>query len=249
MRGYFGKPADFSIFNPAHMKESTIIYRSFFEAIKDLPKDSQANLWTAICEYSFNQNITELEGIDKTVFTLIKPQLDANNIRWENGCKGGRPKTKPKPKDNQTETKPIPNANHNHNHNHNHNENVNENENIIFDNADDKKNDKEKKGGNPPEEPPPKINKSNDEITKLLLALKTTIGIQDFRDSQKYQRFFGNHLLNLLYSIGQDAFKHRLEIILKDSFKQKNCNNIQYLYKELKGFIEPKVKAGIIKVC
>lgn len=93
------------------MKRGTIIYSSFYEAIKELPKDSQSNLWTAIFEYSFNQNEIELVGIDKTVFTLIKPQLDANFTRFENGKKGGRPKsndnleiTKQEPNDNLTET-------------------------------------------------------------------------------------------------------------------------------------------------
>lgn len=97
------------------MKESIIVYRSFYEAIKDLPKELQADAWNAIFEYGLNQNEIELNGIVSTVFKLVKPQLDANLKRFENGTKGGRPKnqiiTKQEPNNNQTETKVEPNVN------------------------------------------------------------------------------------------------------------------------------------------
>jgi len=64
-----------------------------------------------------------LTGISKAVFLLIKPQLDANIRRFENGSKGGRPKTKTKPKRNQNETKTKPNKNNNVNDNVNVNDN------------------------------------------------------------------------------------------------------------------------------
>ena len=67
------------------MRDSFIIYRSFYEAISDLPKENQAEIWEAICEYSLNFKDVELTGINATVFKLIKPQLDANNKRFENG--------------------------------------------------------------------------------------------------------------------------------------------------------------------
>ena len=94
-------------------KESFIFYRSFYEAIKDLDCETKVEIYDAICEYSLNQNETEIDGIGKTIITLIKPQLDANLKRYKNGCFGGRPKTKPKPNDNQNETKPKPNDNDN----------------------------------------------------------------------------------------------------------------------------------------
>ena len=94
-------------------KESIIIYRSFFEAIKDLPKELQADAWMSIFEYGLNDNHIELNGIVSTVFKLVKPQLDANKKRFENGQKGGRPKTEIKPNNNLTETKVKPNVNDN----------------------------------------------------------------------------------------------------------------------------------------
>ena len=59
------------------MRESMVIYRSFFEAIKELKKEQQAEVWNAVFEFGLNQNEVELSGISKTIFTLIKPQNKA----------------------------------------------------------------------------------------------------------------------------------------------------------------------------
>jgi Family of unknown function (DUF6291) len=119
------------------MRDSFILYRSFYEAICDLDSDSQAQVFKAICEYSLNFKEIELSGIAKTIFKLIKPQLDANNKRFENGSK---PKSTQKEskieannKQNESKTKANNNVNDNVNDNHNKNENKNNNENHIFD--------------------------------------------------------------------------------------------------------------------
>lgn len=109
------------------MRESFIFYKSFYESIKELDNDIQCEIYNAIMEYQFNKNEVTLSGVSKSIFTLIKPQLEANNIRYENGKKGGRPKTETKPKQNQKKTKPKPNVNEN--------ENVNVNENDIKENT------------------------------------------------------------------------------------------------------------------
>ena len=107
------------------MKDSTLMYRSFFEAIKELPKEIQSDVYNAIFDYDLNDINPELNGIAKTVFTLIKPQLDANKRKYQNGTKGGRPikqnETKTKPEKNQNETKIKPNVNDNDNANENNN--------------------------------------------------------------------------------------------------------------------------------
>jgi len=112
------------------MRDSTIFYRSFYEAISELTNEQQGIVYNAIFNYALNSVEPELIGIAKTVFTLIKPQLDANNKRFENGSKGGRPKqteTKTKPNNNQNKTKTEPNNNNNVNNNVNVNDNEKEN--------------------------------------------------------------------------------------------------------------------------
>ena len=96
-----------------------------------------------MCEYGLNGSEPELSGVSKAIFSLMKPQIDANNRRKENGFKGGRPKTETEPKENQTETKTKPKQNQtetkaepNANVNANVNVNVNANANV---NAKEKK--------------------------------------------------------------------------------------------------------------
>ena len=67
------------------MRDTAIIYRSFYESIKQLPIEDQAIIWAAICELSFNFNEVELTGINSVIFGLIKPIIEANNKRFENG--------------------------------------------------------------------------------------------------------------------------------------------------------------------
>ncbi len=113
-------------------RDSFVFYKSFFESIKELDNDTQLQVYNAICEYQFNDNEMNLTGIAKAIFTLIKPQLNANNSRYENGCKGGAPKgnqnAKKQPKNNLETTKKQPNDNVNVN------DNVNEIE-IIKENG------------------------------------------------------------------------------------------------------------------
>ena len=108
-------------------KESFVFYRSFFEAISLLPEGEQLTLFKSICEMALNETKPELEGTSLAMYKLIEPQLLANNRRYKNACKGGRPKnqteTKPKPKSNQSISKPKPNENVNVNVNKNEKEN------------------------------------------------------------------------------------------------------------------------------
>jgi len=111
-------------------RDTVIFYRSFYEALKALPAESQSKLYTAIFEYSLNFQLIELDGVEQTIFTLIKPQLDANNKRFMNGNEGGvKGKSEPKRNQNGTKTraranqargKSEPNNNNNNNNNNNH---------------------------------------------------------------------------------------------------------------------------------
>lgn len=95
------------------MRDGFVFYRSFFESFSDLSKKDKLLLFDALCNYALNDIEPELSGTTAAIFKLLKPQVDANNRRYENGKKGGRPRgnqteTKTKPKQNQTETKTKP---------------------------------------------------------------------------------------------------------------------------------------------
>lgn len=126
-------------------RQSFLLYRSFAEVMAELPDAEAGKLYKAIAAYALDGEEPELSGYLAGYFRLIKPQLDANNNRYKNGLKGGRPKKettgnkeeKPvetaektdgneeeKPKENQNETTPQPNEN----------ENENENENVNVNN-------------------------------------------------------------------------------------------------------------------
>ena len=118
-------------------KDSFVFYRSFAEAIDDLPDEQQLIVYRAIKEYALNGIEIELNGIAKSFWKLIKPQLLANNRRYNNGTKGaeygklgGRPK---KETPNENSENPIgvieENPKETPNENENVNENVNEKEN------------------------------------------------------------------------------------------------------------------------
>ena len=116
------------------MRDSMIFYRSFYEAIKELPLETQGEIYNAIFTYGLDFEVTELSGVSKTIWTLIKPQIDANIKRFENGKKPKNKQTESKTeaKNNQDESKTEANNNNNNNNNNNVNDNVNEKE-IKFD--------------------------------------------------------------------------------------------------------------------
>lgn len=101
------------------MRESFIFYKSFFDSIEELAPEDQLILYSTICKYALDGIEPNIKGPARAVFICIKPQIDANTRRYENGLKGGRPSNKPKQNQNKTKLK----------RNENDNENVNENEN------------------------------------------------------------------------------------------------------------------------
>ena len=98
-------------------RESFVFYKSFYDSIKELDPSDQVQIYNAIFNYQFENKKIKLNGVCKSIFTLIIPQLEANNKRYENGKKGGRPssqnETETKPNENQNETETKPNNNQN----------------------------------------------------------------------------------------------------------------------------------------
>ncbi len=106
-------------------RDSFIFYRSFYEAIKEIPEGAQLQVYKAISMYALEQEEIELAGIPKAIFSLVKPQLDANYKKYENGKQS---KSKSKANNKQNESKVETNVNVNVNENVN--DNVNENNNA-----------------------------------------------------------------------------------------------------------------------
>lgn len=115
-------------------RKAVVFYRNFYEAIKDLPVELKAEVYDAVMEYGLNGiEPSDLSLMAKSIFALIRPSIDTNNIRYENGKHGGRPKkecntdslepnkNRNKPNGNQTETKhePINNINNEYENNNN----------------------------------------------------------------------------------------------------------------------------------
>ncbi len=109
-------------------RDSFIFYRSFQEGINELSEVEQLIIYRSIASYALNRQEPELEGTTKLVWLLIKPQIDANWRRYNNGCRGGAPvgntnavkTTKRQPKSTEKQT------NINKNHNLKENENISE---------------------------------------------------------------------------------------------------------------------------
>lgn len=87
------------------MKESFVLYNSFYEPIKGLKNEQLGKLLRAIFNYTINGEITQEDDI-LVAFMFIKNQLDLDNEKYQkicernrtNGKKGGRPKTQKNPK-------------------------------------------------------------------------------------------------------------------------------------------------------
>ncbi len=133
--------------------DSMIFYRSFYEAIKDLPSEEFKKCMTVLMEYAFYGNEPETDGIEKTVFILAKPQIDKNNQRYmsvkKRRTEANQTETETEPNINQKETDTASyckNTEPNVNDNDNVNDNLNENENVNA-NGNGKKEPKLKKSG------------------------------------------------------------------------------------------------------
>ena len=114
------------------MRDSFIFYRSFLKSIQHLDPVEQLELFQVIVQYGLDQYEPEMSRYVRAVWESIKPQLDANQRKYENGCKGGKPKynqseTKTEPKPNHPVTTPEPPRNLMYNDNGNDNEKENDN--------------------------------------------------------------------------------------------------------------------------
>ena len=73
-------------------RDSFIFYSSFYEALDGMDDKTQLEFFKALCTYGLRGEMPNVTGIVKAMLLLIKPQIDANNKRYNSGKKGGRPK-------------------------------------------------------------------------------------------------------------------------------------------------------------
>ena len=74
-------------------RKSFVFYRSFFEAGRLLEREKQTELWERVIEYALEGKISEPCSREvEALFILIRPQLDANNSRYEGAVRGGKAK-------------------------------------------------------------------------------------------------------------------------------------------------------------
>ena len=83
-------------------REQFTFYRSFWEAMKALPKKDQFPFVMAVCSYALDGESKPLTGAPYASFLLVKPVLDKASKRASNGKQGG---SKPKANRKQTESK------------------------------------------------------------------------------------------------------------------------------------------------
>ncbi len=80
------------------MRDSYVFYRNFFECIEKLPAKEQLSAYRAISNYALNGIATDLKGTAQIIYDMAKPNIDSNNKKYKNGCKGGRPKDDDSPR-------------------------------------------------------------------------------------------------------------------------------------------------------
>lgn len=75
------------------MRDGFIFYESFRSAMKGLPDQTQLLLYNALADYALYDIEPDFsdDGIALGFFTLMRPQIDANNRRRDAGLRGGRP--------------------------------------------------------------------------------------------------------------------------------------------------------------
>lgn len=200
-------------------RDSFIFYRSFYEGIKELDFEQQGRVYNALFGYALNGEEPDLTGAEKAAFVLIKPQIEANNRRYENGKKGGRPATETKPKgskkatkNNQTKTKTKPNNNQTQSDTEpNVNENVNVNEN------DNKRESKERKS----QFETPSLSQVKKVCEELGFEDSIATGFYNYYEANGWMQGRGKPILNWVAQLNVWASREHEFAKLKDDEREK----------------------------
>lgn len=87
-------------------RKSFIFFRSYADALFELPDERYVRVSKALLRFALDGEEPDLKGEEKAIFLLMKPVILDGIKKYENGRKGGRPKSISE--DNQEESKPEP---------------------------------------------------------------------------------------------------------------------------------------------
>lgn len=91
------------------MTDLFVFYRSFWDAIKEMDDTEQLKMFHALCRYALDETVPNFDSpIQRAVFAVMKPVIDANVTSRETGKRGGRPR---KPPFQKSETGVLENEN------------------------------------------------------------------------------------------------------------------------------------------
>ena len=118
-------------------RETCVFYASWLEAVETMPEAAQGEALKAVLTYALRGEETAKQGaMTKMLMAMVRPVIESNNKRYENGCKGGeygkfggRPRKAETPNKPQENPKKTPNKPQENPYNVNDNVNVNVNEN------------------------------------------------------------------------------------------------------------------------
>lgn len=86
----------------AEPRQQFTFYRSYYDAIQEIPKEEQAAIVLAVCAYAiYEEEPQGLSPAASMAFKLIRPTLDSGRKKAESGKKGG---SKPKANRKQSES-------------------------------------------------------------------------------------------------------------------------------------------------
>lgn len=70
-------------------------FRSYYDAIKKLPKKDRADTILAVCEYAiYGKKLEKMTDVAEAMFILIRPVIDSGIKKAESGSKGGKANSK-----------------------------------------------------------------------------------------------------------------------------------------------------------
>lgn len=124
------------------IRDSFVFYKSFADAISEMPREYQLRAYEVIISYALTGDLPDESEpwAVRAIFQVCKANIDANNKRYVDGHKGGRPK---KPVVSESKTSGFENENQwFQNSKPNDNDNVTDNDNVNANaNANDTDND------------------------------------------------------------------------------------------------------------